>query len=46
MMRKKGVKRDPGCSAIEHKGVVHEFVLGDKSHYHSIVVYRTERQGS
>lgn len=39
MMRKRGVKKDPGCSAIEHKGVVHEFVVGDKSHYQSNDIY-------
>lgn len=39
MMRKRGVKKDPGCSAIEHEGVVHEFVVGDKSHYQSKDIY-------
>ncbi|KAL7185926.1 hypothetical protein ACSBR2_027809 [Camellia fascicularis] len=31
-MKKKGLKKDPGYSAIEHKGLLHEFVVGDKSH--------------
>ncbi|KAK1399155.1 hypothetical protein POM88_009018 [Heracleum sosnowskyi] len=39
MMRKRGVKKVPGCSAIEHKGMVHEFVVGDKSHYQSEDIY-------
>ncbi|XP_021274222.1 pentatricopeptide repeat-containing protein At1g08070, chloroplastic-like [Herrania umbratica] len=32
MMKKRGLRKDPGCSSIEHRGVVHEFVVGDKSH--------------
>ncbi|KAI4331018.1 hypothetical protein MLD38_029248 [Melastoma candidum] len=32
MMRKMGFKKDPGCSSIEHKGVLHQFTVGDKSH--------------
>lgn len=39
MMRKRGVKKDPGCSSIEHKGVVHEFVVGDKSHSQTKEIY-------
>lgn len=31
-MRKRGFRKDPGCSSIEHKGVLHEFIVGDKSH--------------
>ena len=32
MMRSKGVERVPGCSLIESKGNVYEFVVGDVSH--------------
>ncbi|KAM7503749.1 hypothetical protein LguiB_002653 [Lonicera macranthoides] len=31
-MRKRGFRKDPGCSTIEHEGVLHEFKVGDKSH--------------
>ncbi|KAF7037190.1 hypothetical protein CFC21_047630 [Triticum aestivum] len=32
MMKSKGVKKVPGCSAIEADGKVHEFFVGSKSH--------------
>ncbi|EMS47207.1 hypothetical protein TRIUR3_22087 [Triticum urartu] len=32
MMKSKGVKKVPGCSAIEVDGKVHEFFVGSKSH--------------
>lgn len=32
MMKKRGFRKDPGSSSIEHRGVLHEFVVGDKSH--------------
>lgn len=32
MMKAKGVKKVPGCSAIEVNGKVHEFFVGAKSH--------------
>ncbi|XP_011628333.1 pentatricopeptide repeat-containing protein At2g45350, chloroplastic [Amborella trichopoda] len=32
MMRARDVKKIPGCSWIEVHGVVHEFLVGDKSH--------------
>ncbi|XP_044976885.1 putative pentatricopeptide repeat-containing protein At5g40405 [Hordeum vulgare subsp. vulgare] len=32
MMKSKGVKKMPGCSAIEVDGKVHEFFVGSKSH--------------
>ncbi|XP_020114314.1 putative pentatricopeptide repeat-containing protein At3g08820 [Ananas comosus] len=31
-MKEKGIEKTPGCSWVEHKGVVHEFRVGDKSH--------------
>ncbi|KAM1822125.1 hypothetical protein ACFX1X_024572 [Malus domestica] len=39
MMRKKGVKKDPGCGSIEHRGVLHEFIVGDKSHPRTEEIY-------
>ncbi|KAI6697611.1 hypothetical protein NL676_017730 [Syzygium grande] len=32
MVKKKGIRKEPGCSSIEHKGMLHEFLVGDKSH--------------
>ncbi|CAA0830497.1 Putative pentatricopeptide repeat-containing protein [Striga hermonthica] len=32
MMRERGLKKDPGYSYVEHKGKIHLFVAGDKSH--------------
>ncbi|KAL4191411.1 hypothetical protein AMTRI_Chr07g29760 [Amborella trichopoda] len=32
LMRKKGIKKEPGFSSIEVNGSIHEFVMGDKSH--------------
>lgn len=32
MMKKRGVRKDAGCSFIEHRGEVHQFIAGDKSH--------------
>ncbi|KAG6645882.1 pentatricopeptide repeat-containing protein At3g62890-like [Carya illinoinensis] len=32
MMMRHGVVKTPGCSMIEAKGVVHEFLAGDKAH--------------
>ncbi|KAG8489101.1 hypothetical protein CXB51_017030 [Gossypium anomalum] len=39
MMKKRGLRKDPGCSSIEHKGVVHNFVVGDKSHPQTKEIY-------
>ncbi|TXG55508.1 hypothetical protein EZV62_020764 [Acer yangbiense] len=39
MMKKRGFKKDPGCSSIEHRGVVHEFIVGDKSHPQTNDIY-------
>ncbi|KAI3828086.1 hypothetical protein L1987_02183 [Smallanthus sonchifolius] len=38
-MRKTGVKKDPGCSLIEYKDAVHEFIVGDKSHPQTNEIY-------
>ncbi|KAK9151320.1 hypothetical protein Syun_009629 [Stephania yunnanensis] len=32
MMKGTGVRKEPGCSLIEHNGTIHEFVVGDMSH--------------
>lgn len=32
LMKERGVRKDPGCSMVEHGGAVHEFVMGDTSH--------------
>ncbi|KAK8504182.1 hypothetical protein V6N13_062541 [Hibiscus sabdariffa] len=39
MMKKRGLRKEPGCSSIEHKGVVHKFIVGDKSHPHRKEIY-------
>ncbi|XP_004144616.1 pentatricopeptide repeat-containing protein At5g48910 [Cucumis sativus] len=39
MMKKKGMKKDPGCSSIEHQGSIHEFIVGDKSHPQTEEIY-------
>ncbi|KAL8209667.1 hypothetical protein R6Q57_006399 [Mikania cordata] len=38
-MRKTRVKKDPGCSFIEYKDEVHEFIVGDKSHPQTNEIY-------
>uniref|UniRef100_A0A0E0I996 Diacylglycerol kinase n=1 Tax=Oryza nivara TaxID=4536 RepID=A0A0E0I996_ORYNI len=32
LMREKGVDKTPGCSTVEIKGVIHQFIAGDLSH--------------
>uniref|UniRef100_A0A453E4M6 DYW domain-containing protein n=1 Tax=Aegilops tauschii subsp. strangulata TaxID=200361 RepID=A0A453E4M6_AEGTS len=32
LMREKGVEKTPGCSNVEIKGVIHQFIVGDLSH--------------
>ncbi|KAI5018996.1 hypothetical protein ZWY2020_043884, partial [Hordeum vulgare] len=32
LMREKGVEKTPGYSNVEIKGVIHEFIAGDRSH--------------
>lgn len=39
LMKNKGITKEPGCSSIEHKGVLHEFVVGDKSHPQAKDIY-------
>ncbi|XP_010045870.2 pentatricopeptide repeat-containing protein At5g48910 [Eucalyptus grandis] len=39
MMKKKGIRKEPGCSSIEHKGMLHEFLVGDKSHPQTEQIY-------
>eukprot|EP00268_Persea_americana_P002959 TRINITY_DN10893_c0_g1_i1.p1 TRINITY_DN10893_c0_g1~~TRINITY_DN10893_c0_g1_i1.p1 ORF type:complete len:627 (+),score=102.52 TRINITY_DN10893_c0_g1_i1:102-1982(+) len=40
MMRGVGVAKEPGCSWVEVKNMVHEFVAGDKSHPQSDNIYK------
>ncbi|CAN6311235.1 unnamed protein product [Urochloa humidicola] len=39
MMRHLGVEKIPGCSCIELNGVVHEFIVKDKSHVDTKAIY-------
>lgn len=39
MMRHLGVEKVPGCSCIELNGVVHEFIVKDKSHTDIAAIY-------
>ncbi|KAM0924771.1 hypothetical protein ACQ4PT_004699 [Festuca glaucescens] len=39
MMRHLGVEKVPGCSCIELNGVVHEFMVKDKSHTDTNAIY-------
>lgn len=39
MMRHLGVEKVPGCSCIELNGVVHEFIVKDKSHLDTNAIY-------
>ncbi|OEL38198.1 Pentatricopeptide repeat-containing protein [Dichanthelium oligosanthes] len=32
LMREKGVDKTPGCSTVEIKGAIHQFIVGDLSH--------------
>jgi pentatricopeptide repeat protein len=32
LMREKGVDKTPGCSTVEIRGVIHQFIVGDLSH--------------
>jgi hypothetical protein len=39
MMRERGLKKEPGCSYIEHKGRVHLFMADDHSHPQTRRIY-------
>ncbi|KAI3965291.1 hypothetical protein MKW92_040836 [Papaver armeniacum] len=39
MMKNIGIRKDPGCSLIEHNGVFHEFVVADSSHHQKEEIY-------
>ncbi|GAV78361.1 PPR domain-containing protein/PPR_3 domain-containing protein/DYW_deaminase domain-containing protein [Cephalotus follicularis] len=39
MMKKRGIRKDPGCSSLECKGVLHRFIVGDKSHSQTEKIY-------
>lgn len=40
LMRDQGLKKEPGCSSMEVKGVIHEFLVGDASHPLSERIYK------
>lgn len=40
MMRDRGFRKEPGYSYVEHKGRVHLFLAGDRSHEQTEEVYR------
>lgn len=39
MMRKRGIRMELGSSCVEHKGMLHEFIVGDKSHPQTSKIY-------
>eukprot|EP01018_Ginkgo_biloba_P038787 Gb_40303 [translate_table: standard] len=39
MMKERGIKKEPGCSWIEVKKRVHDFVIGDRSHPQTEEIY-------
>eukprot|EP01018_Ginkgo_biloba_P003629 Gb_16327 [translate_table: standard] len=39
MMNARGVKKTPGCSLIEVNKTIHEFLVGDRSHPQSEIIY-------
>jgi pentatricopeptide repeat protein len=39
MMRQRGLKKEPGCSYVEHKGKVHLFMADDHSHPQAKGIY-------
>ncbi|KAL5710920.1 hypothetical protein ACHQM5_021428 [Ranunculus cassubicifolius] len=40
MMRARNLRKDPGCSYVEHKGKVHLFIVGDRFHPQANELYR------
>lgn len=40
MMRERKLKKEPGCSYIEHGGKVHLFLAGDRGHPQNKAIYR------
>lgn len=40
MMRKRGLKKEPGYSYVEFKGKVHIFLAGDRTHPQTVQIYR------
>ncbi|XP_072979426.1 pentatricopeptide repeat-containing protein At3g62890-like [Typha angustifolia] len=39
LMKERGIRKDPGCSIVEHGGHVHEFVVGARSHPQTEEIY-------
>ncbi|XP_027329375.1 pentatricopeptide repeat-containing protein At1g08070, chloroplastic-like [Abrus precatorius] len=44
MMKRRGVIKDAGCSFIEHRGQLHRFIVGDKSHPQTEDIYAKLRE--
>lgn len=42
-MKKRGIRKTPGCSLIEVDGVIHEFLSEDEMHTHSKEIYRATK---
>ncbi|KAI6696446.1 hypothetical protein NL676_016565 [Syzygium grande] len=40
MMRERKLKKEPGCSHVEHRGKVHLFLAGDRGHPQTKEIYR------
>lgn len=40
LMKDRGLKKEPGCSSIEVRGVLHEFLVGDVSHPQSESIFQ------
>ncbi|XP_039115467.1 pentatricopeptide repeat-containing protein At2g29760, chloroplastic-like [Dioscorea cayenensis subsp. rotundata] len=38
-MKEQGVRKDPGCSSMEFRGKVHEFLVADRSHPQTEEIY-------
>ncbi|CAN1858119.1 Pentatricopeptide repeat-containing protein At2g29760, chloroplastic [Linum perenne] len=39
MMKERGFRKEPGSSLVEHKGELHKFIVGDKSHPQAKEIY-------
>ncbi|KDP29911.1 hypothetical protein JCGZ_18480 [Jatropha curcas] len=39
IMKRRGIRKDPGCSLIEHGGKLHEFIASDRSHPQTKEIY-------
>uniref|UniRef100_A0A2P2LQR4 Pentatricopeptide repeat-containing protein At2g29760ic n=1 Tax=Rhizophora mucronata TaxID=61149 RepID=A0A2P2LQR4_RHIMU len=44
IMKNRGMKKDPGCSSIECRSEVHDFIVGDNSHSQTKEIYAQLRE--